>query len=1180
MSPPLTVSGASQLTNQNAGVQPIATLAVHALSQPGYNCANSSGQMVAQTDSGNCNTKTTSNVSQAFAISVSNLATGQVVHNVTATFTFTPQNGAVLQMPGLPAGCSTTGGVTPVSSVSGNLVLVCNIGDVNSAQIAAIMPVVVPATASPNGSSFSTSVSVKAGDGTAVNSNVETNPVISISGAPNYSTDKWVAGNGGPGTYTVNGVSQHGYQITYAIRGMPQTAAGSTQLTLPLTIPDAGIPQFPNAVVVGCNGGVWGYGLNYTPVQNCPIGQTASAANPWNFTFTNYISGYLCANLGGIVCVDTGTAQYSQLVTVFVPVADMNKALDPSWVPGNPDVQGTMSFTNCLGAGIDGKVDATGQLNNGDGHMGGTHCATASFTAPANGFPSPITAFKRYIIDGVTTKDGFFVEPDEPNVQSLVQYVNTGASADQNFSMCDYFDVSTMTLKSPSPTTVNGLPNGFEVEYGVAPNTTNDQVAPLATNATYPKNPVYKYSNPDQSSIGANCNTYTGVWHTDPTAFGANWQQQVNVVRIAPIPGYTPTPAAPSGATVNLYLNLNVLSVYNGGPNAGQTIPDGAYIPNVGSWDRGPLDSSFSSETANVAFGQTLASNITGQKAYCTAGVGCYWGNAPHTTNSGEFMQSFVNYNNAGPGPDKHFSLCDVFDVSTLRLAHSNGYAWPNALPAGFEVEYGVVPNTVNDQVGAPTVGNGYAQPIYAYSNKDQQDAALNCTTINANWTTTPATAFGANWQDQVNAVRIVPIPGYTPTPSAPPNYNSNLVLDFDVRAVYNGGPNAGQAIPTGAYIPNVGAWDTPSNAASPITTQTAAVAYQAYRLALNKTVNTGVSYQPGGQIQWTLQPQITQGAVGKPVTGVTVTDKIPANTTYDAACTEANLPTGVTAVYNTTANTVTFSYSQSFLVAATLPQNLPPFKICTDIITTTRPGSGISNTATIASTESPVATASNAAGITVQGAGNLAISKSVDKQTIRSGDTYNWTLTWGNTTAVAFAAPQIIDVLPYNGDGSSGASSQRLSGSSSFSGANVLTGPLAQPKYSAGSTDSGDVSGTWYYTTASPTTIQQNPNDPSNQNPGTGSSIWVTAANVTDWSQVSGIYFLTSGFINGGDIVTAPIPMKADSGGVLGDIYVNQAELFTSSAPDNPVVSNNPYTQIPGITIVKTANPTTVTAA
>ncbi|MCI0158765.1 DUF11 domain-containing protein [Leifsonia shinshuensis] len=55
---------------------------------------------------------------------------------------------------------------------------------------------------------------------------------------------------------------------------------------------------------------------------------------------------------------------------------------------------------------------------------------------------------------------------------------------------------------------------------------------------------------------------------------------------------------------------------------------------------------------------------------------------------------------------------------------------------------------------------------------------------------------------------------------------------------------------------------------------------------------------------------------------------------------------------------------------------------------------------------------------------------------------------------------------------------------------------------------------------------------------------------------------------------------MKADSGGVLGDIYVNQAELFTSSAPDNPVVSNNPYTQIPGITIVKSANPTTVTAA
>lgn len=1182
VSPSLTINGATQVTNQNAGVQPIATLAVHALSQPGYNCANSSGLMVAQTDNGNCNTKTTSNVSQAFAVSVSNLATGQVVHNVTATFTFTPQNGAVLQMPGLPAGCSTTGGVSPVSSVSGNLVLVCNIGDVNSAQIAAVTPVVTATTASPNGSSFTTSVTVKAGDGTAVDSNVETNPVISISGAPNYYTDKYVAANRGPGTYTIDGVSTHGYEIQYAIHGYPQTGAGSTQLKLPLTIPDSGIPQFPNAIVVSCDGGAWGYGLNYTPVQNCPTGQTATPANPWNFTFTNYVTGTQCANLGGWVCVYPGTSEYSQIFTVFVPVSDMNKALNPAWVPGDPDQVGSLSFTNCLGAGIDGKTDATGQPNNGDGHMGGTHCSTNSFTAPDSGFPSPISAFKRYNIDGVTTKDGFFVEPGEPNVQSWIQYINNAATPDQNFSVCDYFDVSVMQLKSPNPTTITGaaLPAGFEIEYGVAPNTNNDQVGALATNATYPTTPVYKYTNPDQAGIGANCNTYTGVWHTDPSAFGANWQDQVNVVRIAPIPGYTPTPAAPSGYGVNFYLNLNVRNVYNGGPNAGKTIPDGAYVPNVGSWDRGPLDSSFTSETANVAFAQDLKSNITGAKYWCSAGIACYQNNAPHTTNAGEFLQSQVYYSNTGPGPDKHFSLCDVFDVSTMQLSHNNAYMWGNVLPPGFEIEYGVVPNTVNSQVGSPTVGNGYAQPIYGYANADQQSAALNCSTIDANWTTTPATTLGANWTDQVNAVRVAPIPGYTPTPSAPPNWSTYLVLDLTARAVYNGGSNAGQAIPTGAYIPNVGSWDTPTNAASPISTQTGAIAYQAYKLGLTKTVNTNATYQPGGQIQWTLQPQITQGAVGKAVTGVTVTDTIPANTTYDAACTQANLPNGVTAVYNTTANTVTFAYSQSFLVAATLPQNLPSFKICTNIITTTRPGSGISNTATIASNESPVATASNAAAVTVQGAGNLAISKSVDKQTIRSGDTYNWTLTWGNTTTVAFAAPQIIDVLPYNGDGSSGASSQRLNGSSSFSGTNELTGPLAQPTYSAGSTDSGDVTGTWYYTTASPTTIKQNPNDPSNQNPGSGASIWVTAAGVTDWSQVTGIYFLTSGFINGGNTVTVQVPMKADSGGVLGDIYVNQAELFTSSAPDNPVVSNNPYTQIPGITIVKTANPSTVTAA
>ena len=309
----------------------------------------------------------------------------------------------------------------------------------------------------------------------------------------------------------------------------------------------------------------------------------------------------------------------------------------------------------------------------------------------------------------------------------------------------------------------------------------------------------------------------------------------------------------------------------------------------------------------------------------------------------------------------------------------------------------------------------------------------------------------------------------------------------------------------------------------------------------------------------------------------MTVTDTVPANTVYDLACTNANLPSGVTAAYNLTTRTVTFTYIDTFVVSPTLPQNLPTVTMCTDILSTVNPGSQISNAASVVSNEAPASVRSNTAAITVGGAGRLALSKSVDKQVIRAGDTYNWTLTWNNTTSVSFAGPGIIDVLPYNNDGSSGASSQRNSGSSTFAGTNVLTGGLGQPTYAAGSTTTGNAPGTWYYTTASSTSIQQNPQDPTNQNPGTGASIWVPASSITDWSQVTGVFFQQTGFINGGDTIKAIVPMQANPGTELGDIYVNQAELWTSSAPDNPIVSNNPYTQIPGITIVKTANPTTV---
>ena len=347
--------------------------------------------------------------------------------------------------------------------------------------------------------------------------------------------------------------------------------------------------------------------------------------------------------------------------------------------------------------------------------------------------------------------------------------------------------------------------------------------------------------------------------------------------------------------------------------------------------------------------------------------------------------------------------------------------------------------------------------------------------------------------------------------------------------------------------------------------------------MALAKSVNQSVTYQPGGQIQWDLTPSITAGTAGTSMTGVKVTNPVPANTTYDSACTNANLPNGV-AGPTTPRRTRSRSTYTPFPISATLPQNMPS-SCCAP-----SPPDSQTRSRDLEHGERRLGPGADRDGEQHR----LRYSHlrpgppGAEQIGQQPGDHLQQHLQLdpdlGEHLSGLLGTPEIIDVLPYNNDGSSGASSERVSGSSTFAGTNALTGPLPQPTYSPGSTDSGAVAGTWYYTTAAPTTIQQNPGNAANSNPGTGTSIWVTAPSITDFSQVTGVFFVSAAPLNPGDQATAPIPMQANNGTQLGDIYVNQAELFSDTAPNNPVVSNNPYTQIPGLTIAKTANPTTIT--
>ena len=235
--------------------------------------------------------------------------------------------------------------------------------------------------------------------------------MISISGAPDYATDKSVVLSSGPGTYTVNGQPQLGVSVYLPDQWLSAGSPGLHPELRRRDDPDAGIAQFPDAVGGLLRGSQRVVQPELHAGAKLPGGQTASASSPWNFTLTNYAPNRTqCVNLGGIVCFKTRARTGTRQFTVFVPAADMNKAVDPSWQPGQPAPDGERDLPDCFGAGIDGKTDSTGQRNNGNGVMAGMHRASSS--SPSGGrVPVAITAFKHYDIDGTQTTNGFFVGP-------------------------------------------------------------------------------------------------------------------------------------------------------------------------------------------------------------------------------------------------------------------------------------------------------------------------------------------------------------------------------------------------------------------------------------------------------------------------------------------------------------------------------------------------------------------------------------------------------------------------------------------------------------------------------------------------------------------------------------------------------------------------------------------------
>ena len=1142
---PFTITGATQVTGLDAGMQPIADLVVARLPEPNacegfavtglppFDASDGPGM---DSGPGNCIVRTNDTVLQNYSVSLTGLPTGASVPNVVAQFTLSSPDGAALELVGpgtngLPAGClDAVNGANPTSSRTlnpdGSITVTCNLGTMSS-SVAAVQFAYRFAGDTPVPAHASIEMHAYAGQGDAGNSNSVSGPVVEVTATARWDLEKTLypatgVGNAGPDFTILNiaGVPTEGYFVRYVfnIRDLMGDMGGG-ELVWPVTFTDV-MPEFPGARITECRGAQVDDGMTPSPwTLTCPPVSEVQGADGWTLSIS--------PNSGA--GLDTGEGR--MIMTVFVPLEEMNRAINPAWQPGDPVPTGAFDYDNRAQDTDHWSING-GALNYGDGHEPGwdgtgnnlatrqANAATPSWDLQKNFRQGP--TFSTQTINGVEVA-GYTVDYDF-RILDLAGADNVGPWLDRPITFQDRL-VSHPGAILLSCRTLQPDPNVATVdcETGAQPTEGWDITAM-------------------------------------PNQRGFNNRRMDFIARIfIPMDALAADPCQPN-VTIDLR-NEAVGSetwTIEGQPNNGTGFEPG--------WD-GTTATGNNLDVRSVRPSPADCGILTGDKQYISTETGGGYGGDPN-----QFRPSYAGHTlntTVGLGASSNrisvtdLQLCDVFDVST-QFIRPGGNTFVSATgsvnPADYVIEYAIGPNSVDTQAGPfDTTVN-----LFPSDTSSLTDAAASCRENPGPWSTDPA-SFGADWRDHVNMIRMRPI---DPTLTEVGPFSVNLWSALQVRGTYNGGPNAGEMIPHRIRLANAGGWPTTTGWSTIVRERR----FEGPQLAVEKTVNP-TQYLPGNQAIWDLNVQADRTSEGMTMLDVRVVDTIPADLHFDAACTQARLPQGVTMSYDAVARQVTFSGGDVPIVSTGTNQwifhptaaGARHLQICTTVDSLAQPGDTYVNTmqATAAnSANAPTDTAT----IQVVGAGQMGISKTVDKPYVASGEQYTWSLDWGNTsTVITFQAPDLIDVLPWNGDGAAGALSRRDQFASDYTGLAQLTGPLATPTYLRGGT--GGVPGTWYYTTAAPATVNHDPRDASNANPAAAGGRWLTAAEVADFGAVTAVRFVSSGPLPVQSRVRATIPAVSTSND-LDNLYVNRAMIASASFEEQPLLSNEPYVQMPGFTL------------
>ena len=590
--------------------------------------------------------------------------------------------------------------------------------------------------------------------------------------------------------------------------------------------------------------------------------------------------------------------------------------------------------------------------------------------------------------------------------------------------------------------------------------------------------------------------------------------------------------------------------------------------------------------------------------SYRYTGVG-HWHGGDGELEAGNTHVGWVQVHNQGSIGFTNPVVCDVFDNTVEQLtdrgntggtpgtyAYVGTYAVSGHDYRDYIVEYGNMDFTGDDPLDGNHDGvRDYDLSSGRYNGDWSKQSAARCednATTNG-WHTDPNLVAGGI--DGVNAVRAVMSPA---AKAAGKTFSSAQQIRFAIplkaRNTFNGGPHDGELIPVGTVLPNFGmfksdqfapTWTARNYVPAPenghgdgdrVTLARIKLGLDSHSLSPYAASGATASTIAGNRIIWQVDvaAQSTLATPGN-AENLQIINVIPPEASYNAVCT-ANTPGG------TTAGTVQYNvdvdgnpapgYTRLVWNLGDFPANttIPPRIICTDSDPLVQDGTVVTNYAEVRADNviSSLAARSDIHKIKLEQVGEIQVSKTVDSPLDDMNDGQAYTLSWVNfSAALEIETPTVIDVFPYNGDNNNPPS--RFTGILELQGAPMAT-------WSDGSTpnasDPFPEIGTVYYTAATPSTVEQDPN--------TNTSDWCTQSQFGSglpdcpdgFNEVTAIKFVSNyNLAKDGDprqgmkmSVNLLPGTTTTSGGISnrpGDIYTNSFSLDSPTLPSGQVLTS-----------------------